>query len=257
MFVNRFSFRALLLCLITSPVVAAKIEVRILVDGGFYPYCWNDSGRAKGAYVDLLEAAGKRLDGYTLRFQALPWKRALHNVEFDSAFAVLPTYKREQIRPWIDYTLPLFEERIVTLLNVSGRIKPSSRWPDDFQGARIGLNDGFVTLEPWKNLVVIEKVRNNEQALKMLQAKRIDAYTNDEFVMQASIRDMKRKGTLPDSTIFVTGPTVSTETTYLSLTKVAKAKYPWMEDFRQRMGAELERMRKSGEIKKIMQRYAR
>lgn len=243
------------MAVLSSLARAAPIEVRILVDAGFYPYTWEDSGKTKGAYVEVLQSAGKRLPGYRLVLQAVPWKRALHAMEFDSAFAILPTYKREKLRPWMDYTLPLYVERIVPLMNTTPSSSRKTRWPQDFLGNRIGLNDGFVALEQWKDQIVIEPVRSNEQALRMLLASRIDAYVNDEAVMLSSVRRMQKRGTIPPGAKFTVGPTISTEPTFLSLTTVARGRYPWMEDFRRKMASELERMRASGEIDRIVKRY--
>ena len=231
------------------------ITVTIYSDEGYPPYAFGEAGKAKGAYVDLLQTAASRLKGYRLIISPIAWKRGQALMASGEIFGLFPTYARPKERPYMDYVLKLGDEKNVVLLNAAGPVKASAVWPDDFRGLTVGTNAGFVLLHPWKDLIKIDESYNNFTALKKLFMRHLDGYANDELSMLASVKDMKAKGELPADASFVVGPTVTKEATFLSITTVDKGQFPYKADFTAKFNTILDRMRASGEADAILGRY--
>ena len=233
----------------------APVSVTVNCDSGYYPYSYADGTTPNGAYVELLEKAFARLDGYRVEIVPVPWNRGLEAMKTGQGFALFPPYRLPDVRPWLDCTLKLYDEKIEVLANEHGPAARSQLWPGDFSGLRIGLNLGFGFLDRWKDRLNFIPVNSNEIGILKLQAGQIDAYVNDELVMAATIRDLRAAGKIPGNTRFIRGPTVKTEESYLALTATARDKYPFLEDFRSKMAAILQKMADSGETKRIMESY--
>ncbi len=236
---------------------AQVTTVTIYCDEGYQPYAYGEGTTAKGAYVDVIMTAASKLKGYKVEIVPVPWKRGLAMMESGEAFALMPTYKRVELRPWMNYELKVGEEKVVVLLNSKSGIPATSKWPDDFLGKSIALNAGYSTLDTWKTKVKVQDVKTNDIGIQMLQSGRVDAYVNDEVLIFSIVKDMKAKKAIPADTSFVVGPLISLEETFISLTNTGKAKYAYWDDFSKQMKASLDAMWKSGEIKKIFEKYTK
>ncbi|MEI8093637.1 MAG: transporter substrate-binding domain-containing protein [Spirochaetales bacterium] len=242
-----------LLGLIVTGSVFGQTKVTVYADDGYFPYSYMEGTSARGAYIDIVLAAAAQLKGYTVEIVPLPWKRCLNLMERGEAFAILPPYKRPGLRPWMDYQLKLYDEKIVLFLNAQG--PKMTRWPQDFVGKTVGEAAGWANLDAFRGQVKIEFAQSNKIGLLKLEAKRNDAYLMDETVGLLAIKELRAAGAINAKTSFVIGPTVSTEEAFLSLTNVATAKFPFKNDFAKQMQGILGRMTASGEIKKIVANY--
>ena len=247
----------ILILFFSAITIYAQTTVTILADDGYFPYSYAEGTVPKGAYVDIITNAAAKLNGYKVEITPIPWKRGLSKMENGEAFALFPPYKRPGLRPWMDYVLKLYDEKMVLLLNKNASIPATAVWPKDFVGKAIAQNAGWIVLAPWKNQVKIVDSFSTTTAIKQLEVKHVDAFIADEIAVLATVKTLKTSGALSAESKFIVGPTVSTEEAFLCLSNVAetKTKYPYKDDFSKQMKVILDTMRKSGEIQKIVKKY--
>ncbi|MGH8353674.1 MAG: substrate-binding periplasmic protein, partial [Pseudomonas sp.] len=107
-------------------------------------YSYAENGQAMGLYSDILRAAFARMPAYRVEIRPVPWRRGLAEMAKGSAFALYPPYHRPLERPYIDYSRPILEEKVVVFVRASvARTHRIDDFPAAYAGLRIGLNDGF------------------------------------------------------------------------------------------------------------------
>ncbi len=250
MFVLKKIVLALVLVVLMCVSSMAKpIEVTLLFDESYPPYCYVDEdGNQVGIYIDLLKTIDEMLDDYVFIFEPIPWRRGLHLIEKGEAFAIFPPYFRPEERPWIDYSVFLMEEGFVAVIDSNRSKPPTEAWPNMFKDKVIGINRGFSVplLEESKhlNLFKIEEADGNIVNLRKLREGRIDVYINDSLAINASILEMKRRGEeIPN---VQTALYISKEMAFLGISKVFEAEYK--EDFIQHVSKVLFEMHSNNEI---------
>ncbi len=231
---------------------ASPVRITIYCDEYYPPYSYAVEGRAMGVYVDIVRAADELMPGYEIDIVPIPWKRGLAMMEAGTGFALFPPYYRPEERPYLDYRVKLFDEEIVLLLCDKNAYAKAEAWPEDFRGATIGVNLGFLMVSRWQSLGIftVEESVSNENNISKLKAGRIDAYANDKMAVLGTIAMMESRG---DSLgcLFV-GPTISTEEAFLGITNRDGGRYLFKEDFIARMSEALDRLRASGEFDRLV-----
>jgi polar amino acid transport system substrate-binding protein len=256
----------LLALLFLAPMAAcADTLVTLLLDEAYPPYSYRTGDEAAGIYADILRAAEPQLRGYRLKLEPQPWRRALAEVEAGRALAIVPPYHRPRERPWIaPYSVPILEERVVVFCHHQVFAKgPRKRWPDDYQGLRFGNNPGYLSADQpfWhavrRGLILIEEAPGNRANLQKLLRQRIDCYFNERLAILAELALMRRDGLYDpnDATPLVEGPTISVEHGHVGYSNTDNARFPFKADFVRQLNAAIERLRKSGEIERIVHRY--
>jgi polar amino acid transport system substrate-binding protein len=259
--------RAVLLCaLLHSPAWAQhQIDVTILCDAGYPPYSYAENGEAKGLYSDILREAFMRMPGYRVSIRPVPWPRGLAELARGSSFALFPPYHRPDERPWMDYSLPILEERVVTFVRSESVQQRALRdFPSAYAGLRIGLNRGFsVIVDPQYDLMLanglLEQrfVKDNRTSLLQLKQGRIDVYINDRLSILWELQRMKSEGLTGNGLDWlVEGTTLSSEHGHLGYTRINTQAYPYKDDFKRRLDAALTELQSDGSIERLTRRYS-
>lgn len=242
----------------------SSIPVIIYTDDSNPPYTFQENGEAKGIYVEILKTAFSRLDGYTVSIEPLPWKRGLEHIENGTGFALFPPYYRPDDRPWMEYSVPIFEEELVIFCNADVLQTPRPHWPQDYAGLRIGKNLGFAsfTEEQQKTLdeyhIVTEETVGNEANLLKVAMRRTDCYINDRLTVLSELQRLKANGSYdPGGTQaeIREGVVMSSEQGYVGYTTLNEKAYPFKADFMAQLDAILTTMKESGEIERIVTAY--
>ena len=255
----------LVLCLAASPLAEADTQVTLLVDDSYPPYTFQRNGEAAGIYVDILRAAEPLLQGYRLKLRPLPWRRALAEIEAGRELAVVPPYYRPQERPWIaPYSVPMLEERLAVFCRQDiFKDTPRLRWPEDYRGLRFGNNMGFLPGgQPFWNavqlgLIHVEEAPGNRANLLKLVHQRIDCYLNDRLSVLSELVQMRHDGLYEPNKhgLIAEGPSVSVENGHVGFSNRTAERFPFKQDFADQLDSALIKLRQSGAIERIVQRY--
>ena len=98
---------------IISAQAIAQTDVEIYGDDSYPPYSFVESGRLTGIYTIILDRIFNQMPSYHVVLRGYPWKRGLQQVESGEIFALFPPYKRPKERPFMDYDMPILDEKLV------------------------------------------------------------------------------------------------------------------------------------------------
>lgn len=237
--------KRLLLCLALMCMLLAGANAReITVNAGdISPFSFEVNDRPTGIAVDILNAAGKTA-GVSFRFNFLPWKRAQLETLASADHAIVPlsrTPEREHDYQWI---VMLFEYHFV-IVTRAGHAAPATL--DDVKKLSVGVLRGnpMHTTLPELGFENLRPGNSEEMLARQLRANLIDAWVAAEPV----VRDTYQRigGNLNELHI---GPRVGEPMqVYLAASKgfpAADAKL---------IADEVNRLRASGEINRILDRY--
>lgn len=231
----------------------AATEVVIYGDNGYPPYAFEKGGEASGIYVDIFKEVFAAIPDYTVSIKPIPWKRGLALVEKGKAVAVFPPYRTEDRLAWMEFSEPVLQERVVVFGRKS-KLVGKKTWPDDFFGAKVGLNSGFSHVgmggKPFAEAVKAGKIRvetakSTDTNLKKLSVGRIDFYLNDW---------MSDVGMYRGEDPIVAGPVTTMNMGYLGFTRKTGL-FPFIPDLKMKFDAAIRQMKDSGRIKEIIARY--
>lgn len=163
--------------------------VTMVQDAGFPPYMMQTPSGPGGIYAEIIREVDRRLPGYQIELQALPWSRALHLVASGRIKTLLGTYQRPKQRPWLrQYSKVITYESLFVYCR-KGVADKTWSFPDDYAGLVFGNNSGFETPGPaFFDLVAAGRIFLNEEQttelnLKLLQYGRADCYVQDKSVV--------------------------------------------------------------------------
>lgn len=243
----------------TMALAQSPRVVVVAVDDAHPPYAYAQQDRAAGAYVDLLAEAMRELPGWRLKLVLRPWARALHEAQQGRVDAFLPPY-RDVNRDWVTaFAGPLHTEEVVLSCRAPASVGPSSRWPQDFSGLRIGTTRAYL-LSPELSAAIASgqvghrEYRQGRDALAALAHGEIDCYGNDaqdiERSYAAAMADPRWAVRMPGR---LEAPFVlSSQKAYLGISAQSLAQRPELADFVEALNARLAQMRASGEIRRLM-----
>ena len=264
---NIWSLFYLTMCLTifsANNAFAEKTNVTIYSDDSYEPYAYEDSnGNNKGIYTKILLKIFDQMPEYRVKILAIPWKRAMSDLESGNVFAVYPPYFRPKERTFIGYySAPIIEEKIVvyTRLDLLKQARPN--WPEDWSGLKIGIFSGTIDIAGTKfkealenGDLTISETKGNDSNLLKLALGRVDAYVNDEIAILYALSQLRRSGkwnkNFPELGV---GAVVNSEQGYLAYSQF-DSKYKFSQDFRKKFDAILIKMQKSGEVKRIVDEY--
>lgn len=264
---RNFKKHLLLLTAILSVSVAAQskpIPVTIYCDDAYLPYSYTDKSReARGIYTEILARAFKQMKDYKVTIIPQPWTRAMMALEKHDVFAVYPPYYRPVERPFIkDYSLPILEETIVVYARKSDANKKMKHWPRDWFGKKVGIFTGTMDIagrefaDAIKNgKIQMLEAKRNEENLRNLITRKIDAYVNDRNAILYTLRVLKSKGEWPENAPEIEEvAVVSKESGYLAFSQDDK-KFPFKKDFIKKFNAALEKLQQNNEVERITDDY--
>ncbi len=231
----------------------AVTEVVVYGDNGYPPYSYEKAGSVAGIYVDVIKAAFDAIPEYKVSIKPIPWKRGLALVEQGKAMGLFPPYRTEDRVSWMAFTEPLLQERVVAFGKRSS-LEGKKTWPDDFLGAKVGLNSGFSNegmggkafAEAVKaGKIKVEGAKNTETNLKKLAYGRIDFYLSDW---------MTDVGGISEGDPITVGPVATMNMGYLGFTRKTE-KFPFLPDLISKFDAAVREMKAAGKIEEIIGRY--
>jgi polar amino acid transport system substrate-binding protein len=246
----RFITKLLLIAALTIGSAIAVTEVTVLGDSGYPPYSFKKDGKNMGIYVDVLQKVFAKMPDYKVTIKLQPYKRGMQHVKEGKQFAIFPPYHATHREPWMLFTVPLIEEKVI-IFGKESYIKGKSKLWEDFKGAKVGINNGFDPAilggQPFADAIKAKKIflkegKDNDANLSKIEAGRIDIYLNDQMIDISKHKFIKR------------GPAVKVNNGYLGFTKKAK-KYPFYKDFIKQYDASVKAIKKTSLIKDIIKKY--
>lgn len=242
------TFVFLLLVTFASLSKGAPIIVEILADDDYPPYSYVENGETKGIYVDLVNEAAKLLaPEYEVNIIALPWKRALKQIENGEKFAILPPYHHTELRPYIfPYSVAMAQEDVVVYcrkgIDFNKVFIDSIRLPEPLL---LGINSGYILLNDKynkavknNNIMVVENKSTDANVVKLTKG-RIDCYINDRLSIEHGLVLLNDKEAAFNMSDFIQVDHISSQSAHIGYTNVKEYKYPYKYDFVIRMNEAL------------------
>lgn len=249
-------YLALICTTLVSGTAVAKTDVTVYGDDTYPPYSYVESGRLTGIYTVILENIFAKMPDYNVTLKGIPWKRGLSEIEGNKIFALYPPYKRPEQRPYMEYDVPILDEKLVVVCQKDVLSSPRPNWPGDYMGLTIGNNAGFSAGgdEFWSavkagKIKVTETKGTPKNLLKLING-RIDCYMNDALSIQWELKKLQNEGKYNGQSI-AEGATISSEQGFLGIVTNG-AGFPYKESFKTEYHAILNQMRESGELDRIV-----
>ncbi len=274
---NKVTLLVLSLFLSSSVVFAAQ-QVDIATYDVLPPFAYkDDQGKLTGVYIEIVKKAVSRMPHYTVAFVVLPWARAKQRVEKGLVFAILPPYfhahdwltKTEPQRPYIwPYSLALFTQRDVVVCNNRVLSVPRDNYPQDYKGLNFVMwrSDGRAG-EEFTNMVKEKKIKlqllnDVKSTVPMLRSGRADCTVTSRIPFAWYVKQLKDSGdwdkfserdiTLKEAAV------ISSNQGYLGYTDInTEKRYPYKKDFTIKFDIEIFKMKRSGEIQQIVDRFVK
>ncbi|WP_158229032.1 substrate-binding periplasmic protein [Chitinimonas sp. BJB300] len=240
----------LALALATCPTLADKQTVVLIGDEDYSPYSYADAaGVAHGIYADILHKVSATMPNFTIELKTEPWKRALKTIEVGEAAGFYPPYKKLDVRPSMEYSLPLLVETVVLVCSSKiSRTYKGATWPAGFAGLRFGNNTGFFILgKPFFDMVAagelkLDEAKTTESNLLKLIKGRIDCYANDRRAIETEAKRLKLDmKDMPEVAV------LGKEFSYVGYTS-KRAKFPYLPAFMKEFDEAVIKLRAEGQI---------
>lgn len=256
----------ILFSILFTALCRADVYVTVYCDDNYPPYSYEESRKAKGLYVEILERAFSLMSGYKISIQPVPWKRGLKLLESGEGFALFPPYLHLKERPYIwPYSEPILKEEVVVMCREEVLSKISgTKWPEDYFGLKIGRNAGFFLggdhfHQAVKNQqIILDETRGNRENILKVGLGRTDCYINDRLSILSELKKLKDQGIYDEGGKHATlseGTLISSEIGYLGFTKIDKGKFPFKDDFIKKFNEIINNMKKTGELDNIVKKY--
>ncbi|MDE1465105.1 substrate-binding periplasmic protein [Spartinivicinus poritis] len=237
-------------------------DVTIYIDENYSPFSYKTNGQAVGLYADILNTAFSRMKSFNVKLVPIPWKRGKKIMEQGKGFGLTPAYFHGHDWPYLyPYSFPFYTETVITICQSSVLEKPKNNWPYDYLGLKIGNVAGY---DGWggtvfRQLVAQRKIKYEETKGVRDSVIQLIVRNFDCIIMEGRAFDYVYGG-LKDhkygTTLLKKGAVVGKDSVYIGYSKPAieGGKYPYYMKFMQAFDSAIYKMRKSGEIKKIMSR---
>ena len=246
-----------------APARAAPVNVTIYADDHYPPYSYLENGRLTGIYTLIVRKALERMPDYQVQLVAVPWKRGVLMLEKGEAFALYPPYARPAERPYMKYSEAMLTEQVAVFCNTAASARRTLKiWPDDYFGLRIGLNAGFLSGGKQLDDAVkagrmnIDAAHGNRANLLKLMRGRVDCYVNDRLSILWEMERIKKEGLMaPGYLRLLETAELGAEQGFLGYTGLSPEQYPFRDDFFQKFNAAIRDMKRSGDIKELVERF--
>jgi len=270
---KKYFLLCILLTLLTSSAYSVQ-PVEIYTYDILPPFAFRDeSGKLTGIYIEMTRKAIERMSDYSVTFKVVPWARAKEATKKGIAFAILPPYFHahdwltdDTKKPYIwPYSLKLHHQSDVVICNEEIAKTPRPNFPEDFKGLRFVMfrGDGRAgvrfTEMVEKGDISLHLVTDIKTIIKILQIKRADCTACSELPFAWNIKKLKETGEykkIYKGVNLVKAATINTNAGYLGYTDVNDEKnFPFKKDFTIKFDIEIYKMKKSGEVDKIIKEF--
>ncbi len=251
-------------------------EVKISTYDVLAPFAFRDAqGKLSGVYIEIVKKAVSRMPDYTVSFNVVPWARAKIQAKTGKTFAILPPYfhahdwltDEEPKRPYIwPYSLALFTQSDVVICNEKVLNVTRTQYPKDFKGLKFVMwrGDGRAG-EEFTKMVAEKKIelrllKDLKSTINFLLSNRADCTVTSKIPFAWQVKQMKKMGEDKKSTnkkvILKEAFVISSNEGYLGYTDINdEENYPFKKDFSIKFDIEIYKMKKKGEIQKIVDRF--
>jgi len=266
----------ILIYFLSNSVVFSAQDVKISTYDVLPPFAFiNANGELTGVYIEIVKRAVSKMPDYTVTFRVLPWTRAKMAAEEGSTFAILPPYfhahdwltKAEPKRPYLwPYSLPLFTQHDVVVCNEKVLAVPRTEYPDDYQGLKFVMwrGDGrageeFLRLAE-KKKIDLHLLNDVKSIIPFLLSERADCTITSRIPFAWYVEQLKKTGEYQKynkkGAVLREAATISSNEGYLGYTDIdAEKNFPFKKDFSIKFDIEIYKMKKSGEIQDIVDRF--
>ena len=180
---------ALIALLMSAGVYAENFKVST---DNYAPYIIVDGGKVSGVFAELLEASLKQ-GGDTVKYEAVPWKRATTMAESGDVAATVPWFKTAEREAIYLYSDPVIDATNKIFIKKGGKVPANLDWKSyaDFKPYKFGGVTGYWYEEGFKKAgVPLDMVSSDEKNVQKLASGRIDAFITDELVGMALIKKL-------------------------------------------------------------------
>jgi len=227
-------------------------EVELVIDSGYPPYMTVEGGKPAGLYAEMLREVDKRLEYYTIKLTAMPWKRAQSLVQSGKVAGLVGSYYKPVERPWVQYfSKSLFTEKVEVFCR-DGLGKAHWKYPLDFAGLKFGNNLGFETPGPdffdmvKMGRIKLEYAHDTMANLLKLQKQRIDCYVQDSLAVEMEMSKHGISG-------FRAVTEYRQETAHIGYGRAWVSRYA--DDFMKSLDRALIQMHEDGSLQEIVDRF--
>ncbi len=263
------NLRLLVLFVMLFPVnlYAKDIDVAIYVDDSYSPLSYVEKGKAKGMYIDVLNAVFSKMEGFNVTMKPVPWKRGKHIMEKGEGFGLAPAFFHGHDWPYLyPYSAPFYIETIITVCDKKILEEYRPRWPEDYQGLKIGNIAGFDGWggEKFRAMVKDGKMgymeaHGSDKLIRALLMRACDCIMMEDKSFDFEISRLKRTGIYNEKIhpVYRKGAIVGIDPVYIGFSELAikNGKHRYEYEFRKKFDAIIYRMIKSGERDRIMESY--
>ncbi len=266
----------LLIYFLLNSVVFSSQEVKISTYDVLPPFAFrNADGKLTGVYIEIVRSALSKMPDYSVSFNVVPWARAKLEAETGVTFAILPPYfhahdwltKKKPVRPYIwPYSLSLITQHDVVICNKKVLASPRTKYPDDYHGLTFGMwrGDGrageeFTQMVEEKKIDVI-LLKDVKSIIPILLLERADCTVTSKIPFAWYVKQMKQTGEYQkydtNGVVLKEVIIISSNEGYLGYTDInAEKNFPFKKDFSIKFDIEIYKMKRSGEIREIVDRF--
>lgn len=240
---------------------AAKQDVTVYCDDGYFPFSYEENGQAKGLYIDVLKEAFSRMDSFNVTLEPVPWKRGKFYMEQGQGFALTPAFYHGHDWGYLyPYSLPFNTETIITVFLKDNLTQQRNNIPDDYIGLKVGNIagfDGWVPAEMKKLIdagkIDLEESRNSEVQIRKLVAKRVDCIIMERLAFEFQLRKLQENGTIPKNIEFSYQAVIGEDPVSIGYSESNNPSYKYQ--FQKEIDNILYKMKKAGEFEKIFSEF--
>ncbi len=206
-----------------SSTAAAGEEV-VVVFEAYPPYEYMKDGKAAGQDVELVQKAFDAM-GVKVKFEDVPWKRAMDQVKKGEVHAIMSLFKTDEREGFLLFPPPISKEKNIILTKKGSDIKVAGL--ANLKGKKVGVVAEYSYGEKFdKAELDKEASKDNATLLKKLNAGRIDCAVMNELVYKLTAKEQGLEGKFAEEDYVV-----ADEAMYLAFSKANKAGADLVEKF--------------------------
>jgi len=244
------NIKVLILAFVVSGNLFAAQVIELFGDKNYPPYSYEEKGKAKGVYVDILQEAFAQMPNFNLKLKMMAYKRAINMTQEGLIVGFFPPYYGVERTKWTKFSEPILGETTIVFAKEE-TLQKRKNYPKDFYGTTLCLNRGFnQSLLGGENLskaIKNNKIKliegdNNQACLSRVIRGMADFYINDQLIDTKKFPVIKK------------GMKVKENFGHVGFTLQDK-NYPFMKDLQKEFNATIKKMKQNGQIAKILKKY--
>lgn len=172
-----------LLVLLVFTAAARAAAIPIVTDENFPPLTYVDNGKPTGIDVDMMAEAARRT-GLNIRFEPMPWRRALMELQRGTVPMGMPLFRTAEREAYATFVAPVHFSNLGAFV-VKGKAFPFDSI-GDLRGKRLGLMRGWAITDELDHAIAdgrlqAEEASTIDQNLHKLMLGRIDVFVSNVF----------------------------------------------------------------------------